>query len=203
MAYSPQVPNRRSGLRPVHWVLLGLGGALLLVCGLCGVLGVIGAATDPAPSTSVAAAGSPSAGSPSAGAPSEAGSPGTVAPPSEAAAAPLVGDAAPAPERTVETEVSAEADTGRRTAVAAPTTREADPPRTSAPRTSAPRTSAPTTTAPQTSAPKTSAPRTSAPAPVYYANCAAVRAAGAAPIRVGQPGYAKHLDRDEDGVGCE
>lgn len=38
---------------------------------------------------------------------------------------------------------------------------------------------------------------------VYYKNCDAVRAAGAAPIKRGQPGYAKHLDRDGDGVGCE
>ncbi len=36
-----------------------------------------------------------------------------------------------------------------------------------------------------------------------YATCAAVRAAGAAPIRRGDPGYARHLDRDGDGVGCE
>lgn len=42
------------------------------------------------------------------------------------------------------------------------------------------------------------------PAPsVSYANCAAVRAAGAAPIYRGQPGYGSHLDRDGDGVGCE
>lgn len=38
---------------------------------------------------------------------------------------------------------------------------------------------------------------------VYYQNCDAVRAAGAAPIYRGQPGYAEHLDRDGDGVGCE
>lgn len=37
----------------------------------------------------------------------------------------------------------------------------------------------------------------------YYPNCAAARAAGAAPVRQGQPGYARHLDRDGDGVGCE
>ena len=42
-----------------------------------------------------------------------------------------------------------------------------------------------------------------APANVSYQNCDAVKAAGAAPIRAGQPGYAKHLDRDGDGVGCE
>ena len=38
---------------------------------------------------------------------------------------------------------------------------------------------------------------------VYYRNCSEARAAGAAPVRRGDPGYAKHLDRDGDGVGCE
>ena len=37
----------------------------------------------------------------------------------------------------------------------------------------------------------------------YYKNCDAVRAAGKAPIRRGDPGYGRHLDRDDDGVGCE
>lgn len=41
------------------------------------------------------------------------------------------------------------------------------------------------------------------PADVYYKNCDAVRAAGAAPIYLGQPGYRGGLDRDGDGVGCE
>ncbi|MFJ6512751.1 excalibur calcium-binding domain-containing protein [Streptomyces sp. NPDC091406] len=40
-------------------------------------------------------------------------------------------------------------------------------------------------------------------ASAYYKNCDAVRAAGASPIRSGQPGYGPHLDRDGDGVGCE
>ena len=38
---------------------------------------------------------------------------------------------------------------------------------------------------------------------VYYENCTAVRAAGAAPVYESQPGYAKHLDRDGDGIGCD
>lgn len=38
---------------------------------------------------------------------------------------------------------------------------------------------------------------------VYYQNCTAARAAGAAPVRAGDPGYGRHLDRDGDGVGCE
>lgn len=38
---------------------------------------------------------------------------------------------------------------------------------------------------------------------VYYANCSEVRAAGAAPIRRGDPGYSSKLDRDGDGIACE
>ena len=36
-----------------------------------------------------------------------------------------------------------------------------------------------------------------------FRNCAEARAAGAAPIYRGQPGYGNHLDRDGDGVACE
>lgn len=42
-----------------------------------------------------------------------------------------------------------------------------------------------------------------APAPAYYANCAAARAAGAAPLYAGSPGYSSKLDRDGDGIACE
>ena len=55
-----------------------------------------------------------------------------------------------------------------------------------------------------------SAPTTTSPTPapgggsdVYYPNCAAARAAGAAPIYRGQPGYRPGLDRDGDGIACE
>lgn len=41
------------------------------------------------------------------------------------------------------------------------------------------------------------------PTEVHYANCSAARAAGAAPVRRGDPGYSTKLDRDGDGVGCE
>jgi hypothetical protein len=41
------------------------------------------------------------------------------------------------------------------------------------------------------------------PADAYYANCSAARAAGAAPIHAGEPGYRAGLDRDGDGVACE
>ena len=37
----------------------------------------------------------------------------------------------------------------------------------------------------------------------YYASCAAARAAGAAPLHRGDPGYRSGLDRDGDGVACE
>lgn len=36
-----------------------------------------------------------------------------------------------------------------------------------------------------------------------FRNCAEARAAGAAPVRRGEPGYGPHLDRDNDGIGCE
>ena len=42
-----------------------------------------------------------------------------------------------------------------------------------------------------------------APSAVYYKNCTAARAAGAAPIYSGQPGYRSALDRDGDGIACE
>ncbi|ROU08146.1 excalibur calcium-binding domain-containing protein [Lysobacter enzymogenes] len=36
-----------------------------------------------------------------------------------------------------------------------------------------------------------------------YPNCAAARAAGAAPLLRGDPGYSRRLDRDGDGRACE
>ena len=36
-----------------------------------------------------------------------------------------------------------------------------------------------------------------------FPSCAAARAAGAAPVRIGDDGYGKHLDGDGDGVACE
>ena len=66
---------------------------------------------------------------------------------------------------------------------------------------------APAPVAPVPAAPAPApAPRRARPcaAPTaYYANCDAVRAAGAAPIYAGQPGWQPKFDRDKDGVGCE
>jgi hypothetical protein len=75
--------------------------------------------------------------------------------------------------------------------------RAAEPSRTAAPsHTAAPR---------KTATPKTTTQPAPArkPAAVYYQNCTAVRDAGADPIRAGEPGYSRKLDRDGDGVGCE
>lgn len=58
-------------------------------------------------------------------------------------------------------------------------------------------------------APQPTAPPEPAAAPaaqageVHFANCAAARAAGAAPLRVGTPGYRTQMDGDKDGVACE
>lgn len=85
--------------------------------------------------------------------------------------------------------------------------------------TSAPPTTTTTTTAPPTTTttnrPSTTAATraptttvvTAAPLPVApsssYANCSEARAAGAAPLVRGEPGYSSKLDRDGDGVACE
>jgi hypothetical protein len=37
----------------------------------------------------------------------------------------------------------------------------------------------------------------------YYQYCSEARDAGVAPLYKGQPGYAVHLDRDQDGIACE
>ena len=42
-----------------------------------------------------------------------------------------------------------------------------------------------------------------APSGVYYRNCSAAWAAGAAPLHRGQPGYRPEMDGDGDGVACE
>ncbi|MEV0296922.1 excalibur calcium-binding domain-containing protein [Nocardia sp. NPDC050710] len=38
---------------------------------------------------------------------------------------------------------------------------------------------------------------------MYYKSCKEARAAGAAPLRRGDPGYRAGLDSDGDGVACE
>ncbi|MEX5255079.1 excalibur calcium-binding domain-containing protein [Kocuria arenosa] len=66
--------------------------------------------------------------------------------------------------------------------------------------------------APVAPAPVAPAPVAPAPAPepaapaapaAAFANCTAAKAAGAAPLYAGSPGYAPKLDRDGDGVACE
>lgn len=54
-----------------------------------------------------------------------------------------------------------------------------------------------------TTTPSATATGLTAPVAVYYADCAAARAAGAAPLHLGQPGYRLALDRDRDGIACE
>lgn len=61
-----------------------------------------------------------------------------------------------------------------------------------------------------TRAPAESAPQPAqepAPAPAApgaaFANCSEARAAGAAPLYRGMPGYAPRMDGDGDGVACE
>ncbi|SKY95422.1 excalibur domain-containing protein [Mycobacteroides abscessus subsp. abscessus] len=57
--------------------------------------------------------------------------------------------------------------------------------------------------APAPTAPPQAGPSQTAPSSTTYANCTQARAAGAAPLYRGQPGYSAKLDRDGDGVACE
>lgn len=57
--------------------------------------------------------------------------------------------------------------------------------------------------APQPQAAQLPAPQAPAAPQQGFKNCSAARAAGAAPLYRGQPGYASHLDRDNDGIACE
>lgn len=62
------------------------------------------------------------------------------------------------------------------------------------------------TSVPTTAVPVIPTPRPSSvpkPTVVRYRNCSEVKQAGKAPIRAGDPGYSRKLDRDGDGIGCE
>ena len=126
-------------------------------------------------------------------------------------ACPSAQDSAPAPVVVEEQEDHAAEAAAAAAAVAAEQDEDEHATLSSAPKTSAsapapapvkpkPATAAPAPAKP-TSVPAAPAPK--APASVYFANCDAVRAAGAAPIHAGDPGYSTKLDRDKDGVACE
>lgn len=61
------------------------------------------------------------------------------------------------------------------------------------------------TTSPPPAPTTTAKPATTVPATTgtYYGSCDDVRAAGAAPLRRGEPGYRPGLDRDNDGIACD
>lgn len=106
--------------------------------------------------------------------------------------------------RAVTSTTLAPTTTGAPTTTAAPTTTV--PPTTAPPPTAPPTTAPPVTAAP--TVPPTVAPTVAfAPAPAApsasYANCTEARNAGVTPLYRGDPGYASHLDRDDDGVACE
>ncbi|QXW98403.1 excalibur calcium-binding domain-containing protein [Rothia mucilaginosa] len=72
-----------------------------------------------------------------------------------------------------------------------------------APAAEAPSAQAPAAEAPAQQAPAQPVQQAPAQSSVYYKNCAAAIAAGAAPLHRGEPGYRPGLDSDGDGVACE
>lgn len=135
----------------------------------------------------------------------------------------------PAPAAFAAPAIAEVSPTTTRPTTTRPTTTTPTATATVAPTTTAPTTTlapAPETVTVYAPPPTTTVPYVPEPAPVYiaepepeyvppapaaaavpsyvsYANCAAVRAAGAAPIYAGDPGYSSKLDRDGDGLGCE
>lgn len=122
-----------------------------------------------------------------------------------ASAALLVGCGNPAEEETPIAPLVGEADvsttTESTTTTLASTTMKVTT--TLAPTTTTEAVTAPPTTEPPTTPPPPTEAPTTAAAAVYYANCDEARAAGAAPLHRGDPGYSSKLDRDDDGVACE
>ena len=55
----------------------------------------------------------------------------------------------------------------------------------------------------QPQAPAPAQPQEPEPGGVYYRSCKEAKAAGAAPLYQGEPGYRPGLDRDHDGIACE
>ncbi|MBM9506988.1 excalibur calcium-binding domain-containing protein [Streptomyces sp. KK5PA1] len=125
------------------------------------------------------------------------GSSGSTGPATADAARVATTTSAPAPTTTPPTTTPAPSPTAT-TPSPAPTTPE-------------PTTPAPTTTKPvrataspsQSEGGSGSASGSDTGGDTYYANCTEARAAGAAPIYAGQPGYSRRLDRDGDGIACE
>ena len=103
---------------------------------------------------------------------------------------------------TVAAPASTAAPTTAATAIVATTPAAAEPPQVlpiAAPLDTEPPAAEPE---PSTTA-RTTAATTVRAASVYFQNCADARAAGAAPLRRGDPGYRDALDRDHDGTACE
>ncbi|WP_084534560.1 excalibur calcium-binding domain-containing protein [Nocardia yamanashiensis] len=113
------------------------------------------------------------------------------------------------PRTTVANPITAPITTAKTTTTVAIPSTVAAPPEAPATEQAAP---APATQAPAATAPVVvpTAPAV-APAPqttarqgsVSYKSCADAKAAGAAPLRRGDPGYSSNLDRDGDGIACE
>jgi hypothetical protein len=116
----------------------------------------------------------------------------------EVAPTPAVQQAAPAPVPVVVTPAPLLAPPAQPQAVPTPHAVVPEPVRTAVP--------APRVVAPQRRANPAPARPTVTDEPsgtAYYKNCAAARAAGAAPIQQGEPGYRSALDRDGDGTACD
>lgn len=119
-------------------------------------------------------------------------------PPAAADRRPLVEDPAAAATTTTTTAHLPVAKSAAGAAVARPATTTTTVATTT---TEAPAPPTTTTTAPPSTT--TTQPTTTTTEAVSFRNCREARDAGALPLREGDPGYGRHLDRDGDGLACE
>ena len=184
----------------IHTATAGvLAGALLLT-------GCSSSVRDPKPVPSTSSSTSVSANPSVSATPSS--SPSASATPSESATPTVT----PSPVPTTEAPVQAPAtEAPSAEAPAAPVSeapaQQAEPVQqapvaTEAPVQQAPA-QAPAAEAPAQQAPAQPVQQAPARSSVYYETCADARAAGAAPLHRGEPGYRPGLDKDGDGVACE
>ncbi|WP_083292350.1 excalibur calcium-binding domain-containing protein [Arthrobacter sp. SW1] len=187
------VPQRTRSVRS-NFAVIAAGAALLFGLAACGSPGPRDRSTADEPTPVVSASEEPSATpSPSAttasATPTPTPTPKATKPPAVpgaagAGAGAVVGGNVPAPLVKVPVQKPP-----------APAPKPAPP----APKPVAP---APKPVAPAPAPPKPAVPAPAPPA-AYFSSCADARAAGAAPLYAGQPGYRAGLDRDKDGVACE
>ncbi|RAJ38673.1 excalibur calcium-binding domain-containing protein [Kitasatospora sp. SolWspMP-SS2h] len=113
--------------------------------------------------------------------------------------APAATTASPSPDDSPTPEAATSAPEPTPTPASTPT----PTPEVPTPEVQVPTPTLPPAVTPEASEPTPGPEHTTEQASAYYKNCTEAKAAGAAPLHRGEPGYRSALDRDGDGIACE